>query len=442
MTFVNPITSVMENRVASEEDLIRRARVAIGIEAWVIGECASQWTQKYARGRTDADFAQIIGSSREQVCARRNVFDRFQNHGRRDVLTWSHYNVALSWDDAEECLDWAADAEATVAEMRCWRRAQRGEDLFAEEDTRPELPPPSPRHTGNPRDDAHEDDDEGAGNESATIDTSDGENLQVYTPYDNQKKSQAEKPASEKKGKPKQKKTESGPEDPQKISEAVDKMLRRYSSETQQRSVQKLLSRMLQRIDSVELLLPPVDSKPEDVTDVVRDLVHWSVAQIMQCQWSDGDKSLAGQIAEVFQAASIAASEFATGTNQPNALFDPGPQGDPAHVPITAVLREWNETWDTNVIPTDKRRTALRARMKEPFFQANWKEAIRRARNSPFCCGHNKTGWVANIDWFLKPDSAVKLIEGNHDGIDTSENSPAAERESKNAAAIAAALRR
>ena len=40
--------------------------------------------------------------------------------------------LALTWDDALECLKWAEEMQATVAEMRAWRRAQRGEDLTAE----------------------------------------------------------------------------------------------------------------------------------------------------------------------------------------------------------------------------------------------------------------------------------------------------------------------
>ena len=35
----------------------------------------------------------------------------------------------LNWDDAAACLGWADEMEATVAEMRAWRRAQHGEDL-------------------------------------------------------------------------------------------------------------------------------------------------------------------------------------------------------------------------------------------------------------------------------------------------------------------------
>ena len=44
-------------------------------------------------------------------------------------MKWSHFYAAINWDDAAECLQWADDVQAGVAEMKAWRRAQRGEDL-------------------------------------------------------------------------------------------------------------------------------------------------------------------------------------------------------------------------------------------------------------------------------------------------------------------------
>src|SRR5690606_2568366 len=37
--------------------------------------------------------------------------------------------VAINWDDAPEVLQWAQENDATVAEMKAWRRAMHGEDL-------------------------------------------------------------------------------------------------------------------------------------------------------------------------------------------------------------------------------------------------------------------------------------------------------------------------
>jgi len=117
----------------SEEQLVSRAQDAVSQCRWVVGECAAQWTARYARGRTDADFAVLIGITADQVYQRRRVWETFA--GVRDEfasLKWSHFYAALTWDDARDSLRWAEETRSTVAEMRAWRRAQRGEDLSVE----------------------------------------------------------------------------------------------------------------------------------------------------------------------------------------------------------------------------------------------------------------------------------------------------------------------
>ncbi|MEO1994335.1 MAG: hypothetical protein ABGZ17_03575, partial [Planctomycetaceae bacterium] len=97
---------------------------------WVVGECASKWTRKYARGRSDADFGNQVGLSADQVFQRRRVWETFGDViDAYSQLKWSHFYVVINWDNAEECLQWAEENSATVAEMRAWGRAQRGEDL-------------------------------------------------------------------------------------------------------------------------------------------------------------------------------------------------------------------------------------------------------------------------------------------------------------------------
>lgn len=128
------------DQVESEEQLIAKAQSAISQCNWVVGECASHWTQKYAKGRTDADFSALIGLSPDQVYQRRRVWETFNDsHDSYSNLKWSHFYVALNWEDAPECLQWADENEATVVEMKAWRRALRGEDLMeAAEDFHPD----------------------------------------------------------------------------------------------------------------------------------------------------------------------------------------------------------------------------------------------------------------------------------------------------------------
>ena len=119
----------------TEQDLIDRAQHALNECNWVIGECAAQWTKRYAKGRTDADFGAKIGLSGDQVYQRRRVWETFSDiHDEYAQLKWSHFYAALNWDEAAECLQWADEMQATVAEMKAWRRAQRGEDLAEQAD--------------------------------------------------------------------------------------------------------------------------------------------------------------------------------------------------------------------------------------------------------------------------------------------------------------------
>lgn len=117
----------------TEEALIQTAQKAISQCRWIVGECASKWTQRHARGRTDADFGQLVGLSGDQIYQRRRVWETFSDvRGQFASLKWSHFYASLNWDDAADCLQWAEETQATVAEMKAWRRAVRGEDLTSE----------------------------------------------------------------------------------------------------------------------------------------------------------------------------------------------------------------------------------------------------------------------------------------------------------------------
>jgi len=126
-------SSVKTSDHETEEQLVARAQDSLSHCRWVVGECAAKWTKKFARGRTDADFGNLIGLSGDQVYQRRRVWESFADVSDQfGHLRWSHFYVALNWDDAMDCLQWADETEASVAEMKAWRRAQRGEDLSAE----------------------------------------------------------------------------------------------------------------------------------------------------------------------------------------------------------------------------------------------------------------------------------------------------------------------
>lgn len=117
----------------TEQELVVIAQRAISSCNWTVGECAARWCQKYARGRTDADFGSMVGLSGDQVYQRRRTFEMWDDVRKSySYLKWSHFYVALAWNDGPECLAWASENQATVAEMKAWRRMQHGADLTVE----------------------------------------------------------------------------------------------------------------------------------------------------------------------------------------------------------------------------------------------------------------------------------------------------------------------
>lgn len=130
-------TGNWEPNSATEAEIVQRAQVAVSGCNWEVGHCAALWTKRFAKGRTDGDFAALVGLSADQVYQRRRVWESFSDvYQDYPQLKWSHFYSALTWDDAAECLQWAEEVGASVAEMKAWRRALRGEDL----DSEPEAP--------------------------------------------------------------------------------------------------------------------------------------------------------------------------------------------------------------------------------------------------------------------------------------------------------------
>ena len=119
----------------SEASCIARAKQLITNANWELGELAHDWCRQWARGRTDTDFAGLVGHelTGDKIYKCRRVFEVFGASDFVPKLSWTHYYTALAWDDADDVLEWAVEQEASVAEMKAWRRALHGEDLTAEE---------------------------------------------------------------------------------------------------------------------------------------------------------------------------------------------------------------------------------------------------------------------------------------------------------------------
>lgn len=89
---------------------------------------------------------------------------------------------------------------------------------------------------------------------------------------------------------------------------------------------------------------------------------------------------------------------------------------------VESILREWNleaaktdRRMEAARAITEKRKTAVNARLAEKEFAENWQAAIAKVGQSRFCNGVNERRWVASIDWFLKPETVVRIIEGRYD---------------------------
>jgi hypothetical protein len=61
------------------------------------------------------------------------------------------------------------------------------------------------------------------------------------------------------------------------------------------------------------------------------------------------------------------------------------------------------------------RRSHLKARLEDSYFASEYPNAMLRMASCPFLCGKNDRGWVADFDWFIKPDSVAKIMEGKYD---------------------------
>jgi hypothetical protein len=82
------------------------------------------------------------------------------------------------------------------------------------------------------------------------------------------------------------------------------------------------------------------------------------------------------------------------------------------------VFTAWNAVaaeagFEQAVQLTNARRTTILARARDPFWLENWRVALDRITKSTFCCGSK--GWKARLDWFLRPDTVMKILEHDYD---------------------------
>ena len=93
---------------------------------------------------------------------------------------------------------------------------------------------------------------------------------------------------------------------------------------------------------------------------------------------------------------------------------------NPAIIDFEKFVDFFNQEIDENksVIPhikaiTEKRKKMIQARIRE-HGKNSLAEVVRLLVSSDYLNGKNDRGWVADIDWMLKPNNYIKIIEGNY----------------------------
>ena len=94
---------------------------------WTFGRIASALVTEH--DWTDQQVADEFGKSQQSVNYARRIFERFYPRGGKVNFVWREWKQIVAWQDADKCLDWAEEQDATFGEMAAWRRIQNGEDI-------------------------------------------------------------------------------------------------------------------------------------------------------------------------------------------------------------------------------------------------------------------------------------------------------------------------
>lgn len=93
---------------------------------------------------------------------------------------------------------------------------------------------------------------------------------------------------------------------------------------------------------------------------------------------------------------------------------------DEEHINVKAFINFFNQVMETHhakipriVSLSGNRLKALKARCHE-FSKKKVVEVIQKAAVEPFLNGAGDKGWVASIDWLLKPNNFTKVLEGTY----------------------------
>ena len=103
--------------------------------------------------------------------------------------------------------------------------------------------------------------------------------------------------------------------------------------------------------------------------------------------------------------------------------FNPIPNNNPresvSFSKAQEVVDTVNESLSRGFRLTPSRKRLIASRLKDDYWQSNWRQAISQAAASDFLNGRTDRGnWRMDIDFFLKPDTVTKILEGKYDNKD------------------------
>jgi hypothetical protein len=98
----------------------------------------------------------------------------------------------------------------------------------------------------------------------------------------------------------------------------------------------------------------------------------------------------------------------------------PTPKGECEEISAAEFLTKWNQLgppFKPIVAMTKDRCKKLRARSRDRFWREHWCAALALLPDRPFLRGDGERGWIADVDFFLRPDTVVKIEEGKYQAV-------------------------
>ena len=100
---------------------------------------------------------------------------------------------------------------------------------------------------------------------------------------------------------------------------------------------------------------------------------------------------------------------------------------------LAAILEHFTFSTGRHAEWTPKRKAQANARWRDPVWRERWLEALNRAGQSSFLNGDGPQGWVMDLEFFLRPDTVTKILEGKYDDRETPHETSEHKRERANA---------